>query len=95
VSKGVDLPLYVGISSSLNGHLYLEGVGGTDIGLDSLYLWLLFLEIWTGTLPKTEPMCQDSVASARAPNLALVLLGLPSSLPPVSYGANTFPRQAS
>jgi len=50
--KGANLPLYVGFCSTLNDHLYLEGVGGTNIGPNPLYLWLLFLENWTGTLPK-------------------------------------------
>jgi len=39
----------------------LKGVGSTNIGPDSLYLWLLFPEIGMGTLPKTEPTCEDSV----------------------------------
>jgi len=49
---------YVRFCSTLNSHLYLEGVRCTNIGPNPLYLWLLFLENWTGTLPKTESMCE-------------------------------------
>lgn len=54
----------VGFCSSLNGHplhLHFEGIGGTNIGPNSLYSWLLSREIWTGTLLKTEPTCEASV----------------------------------
>jgi len=52
-----------------NSHLYFEGVGGTNIGPNPLYLWLLFLGNWTGTLPKTEPTCEDSVPSFDAESI--------------------------
>jgi len=37
----------------LNGQLYSKKVEGIIISLNTLYLWLLFLEVLTGTLPKT------------------------------------------
>jgi len=34
--KGASLPLFVGLHSTLNGHLYFEGVRGTNIGPNAL-----------------------------------------------------------
>ena len=42
--KGAILTLSVGFCSILNGQLYFEGIGGTNIGPNTLYLWLLSLE---------------------------------------------------
>jgi len=43
--KGAHSSLFVGICSVRDGHLYFEGIGGTNIGPDTTYSWLSFLEM--------------------------------------------------
>jgi len=59
--KGANLSLFVGFCSILSGHLGSEGARSTNQAPDCVYSWLVFLEIWTGTLPKAVPMLVDSV----------------------------------
>jgi len=59
--EGANLPLFVGFCSSVNGHLYFEGIGGSNVGLTTLHLWLLFPDIWMGTLFTTEPMHEVAI----------------------------------